>query len=253
MESARQRLYRTEGVVIRRIDVGEADKIITLYTPHRGKVRAIAKGVRRPESHIGGNVELFVRANVLIAKGRNLDIITQAETIDAFKELRLDLTCMQATFYLGELLDGLTDEGLPNEAVYTLLLECLYALDAGADPEAVARYYEYRLLAVMGYLLELGECVHCRQPLEPVANLLSIESGGVLCPTCRSADHSALALSVNALKVLRLIARAPLASLLRVRLSAELRAELERIGHASVRPRLERTPHTWSLLTTSQP
>lgn len=248
MDSPRQRLYRTEGIIIRRVDLSEADRIITLYTPHRGKVRAIAKGVRRPESHLGGNVELFVRANVLIARGRNLDIITQAETVDAFKELRSDLTRMQGAFYLGELLERLTDEDLANEAAYTLLVECLTALASGADHELVARYYEHRLLGYLGYLLELAECVNCRRPLQPVTNLFSASSGGVLCPDCRSADSAAPALSVNALKVLRLIAREPLPALLRVRLARPLRAELEAIGHASVRQRLEREPFTWGLL-----
>lgn len=248
MESPRQRLYRTEIVVIKRIDVGEADKILTLYTPHRGKVRAIAKGVRRTESHLAGNVELFVRANALIARGRNLDIVTQAETLDAYKGMRTDLERMQTSFYLGELLDGLTEEGLPNEAAYALLVECLTALAAGADPDSIARYYEQRLLDVMGYRLELGHCLNCRKPLEPAVNRFSAAVGGVLCPDCQATDPAAQTLSVNALKVLRLIAREPLLALLRLRLSPALRTELEAIGHASVRQHLEREPHTWNLL-----
>ena len=248
MDSARQRLYRTEGIVIGRLDLGEADRILTLYTPHRGKLRAIAKGVRRPESHLGGNVELFVRANVLVARGRNLDIITQAETTNAFKGLREDLGRMQGAFYVGELLNELTVEGLANEGVYTLLVECLTGIAAGADPDTVSRYYECRLLALMGYRLELNQCLQCQRPLEPVVNLFSSQAGGVLCPDCQAADPTAQPLSVNALKVLRLIAREPLVALLRVRLSASLRTELETIGHASVRQHLEREPHSWRLL-----
>ena len=251
-EHPRQRLYRTEIIVIKRIDVGEADKILTLYTPHRGKVRAIAKGVRRPESHLAGNVELFVRANALLARGRNLDIVTQAETLDAYKGMRTELVRMETAFYLGELLDGLTEEGLPNEAAYALLTECLTALAAGADPEHIARYYECRLLTCMGYRLELSECVNCRRPLEPVTNRFSAAAGGVLCPDCQTADPAAQSLSVNALKVFRLIAREPLTALLRVRLSPELRAELEAVGHATVRQHLEREPHTWHLLATAR-
>lgn len=249
MDSARQRLYRTEGIIIRRVDLGEADRITTVYTPHRGKLRAIAKGVRRPESHLGGNIELFVRANLLVARGRNLDIITQAEMVEPFKGLRDDLARMHAAFYLGELLDALTDEDLPNEAAYTLLSECLRALAGAADPDATARYYEYRLLALLGYRLELAVCVECRRPLGPVENnAFSVRSGGILCPDCRAADPPAPAISVGALKVLRLIAREPLASLLRVRLPDPTRAELERLGHLHVREHLEREPHTWNLM-----
>jgi DNA repair protein RecO (recombination protein O) len=248
MDSARQRLYRAEGVVIRRMDLGEADRIVTLFTLQQGKLRAVAKGVRRPESHLGGNLELFVRANVLLARGRNLDIITQAEMIDAYKGLREDLACIQGAFYLGELLDGLAAEGLANQPAYHLLLEALAALASGVSPEVVARYYEFRLLALMGYRLEVSRCVLCRRPLEPVDARLSLEGGGVVCGDCQATDPAALPLSLNALKILRLIEREPLATLTRYRLPASLRAELEALGHAAVRLRLEHEPRTWTFL-----
>jgi DNA repair protein RecO (recombination protein O) len=251
MEHHRERLYRTDCIIIRRIDLGEADRVLTLYTPRRGKLRAIAKGVRRPESHLGGNLELFVQANVLLAKGRDLDIVTQAEMLDAFKGMRSDLVRLQAAFYFGELLDGLAAEELPNEPAYALLRDCLAALAAGADPAALARFYEFRLLGLMGYRLEVGQCLQCRRPLEPVVNALSIAGGGVLCPACQATDPAARPLSVNALKVLRLIIREPLAALLRYRLPAALQAELEAIGHAWVREPLEREPRSWAAFTTT--
>ena len=248
MDSPRQRLYRTEAIVIGRIDLGEADRVLTIFTPGRGKLRAVAKGVRRTESHLGGNLELYVRSNLLLARGRNLDIITQAETLDAYKGLREDLVTIETAFYLGELLDGLTPEELPHEAAYDLLRRMLEALAAGAPPDLLARYYEFRLLAMMGYRLEVGDCVQCRRPLEPVESRLSIALGGALCPACETADPTAPVLSLAALKALRLIAREPLATLLRYRLGPPLRAELRAIGHAWVREHLEREPRTWALL-----
>jgi DNA repair protein RecO (recombination protein O) len=247
-EHPRERLYRTECIIIRRVDLGEADKILSLFTPRRGKLRAIAKGIRRPESHLGGNLELFVRANVLLARGRDLDIVTQAEMVDAFKGMRDDLTRMQCAFYFGELLDGLAAEAMANEPAYALLRDCLAALGDGADPATLARFYEFRLLSLMGYRLEVGQCLSCRRPLQPVDNVVSVEAGGVLCPDCRAADPTARPLGLNTLKVLRLMAREPLAALLRYRLPAGVQAELESIGHASVREHLEREPRTWALL-----
>src|SRR6478735_605163 len=83
-----ERVYRTEGIVLRRQDFGEADRIITLYSPTHGKIRAIGKGVRRTKSRVGGHVELFTHVNVLVAQGRNLDIITQAEARGTFAAIR---------------------------------------------------------------------------------------------------------------------------------------------------------------------
>ena len=251
MDSARQRLYRVEGIVIRRLDLGEADKILTLYTPQRGKLRVIAKGVRRPESHLGGNVELFMRTQALIARGRNLDIITQAETVDAYKGLRVEHTDpvrLHTAFYLCELIDALTVEDMPNEASYTLLHESLSALAGDSEADLVARYFEFRLLTLSGYRLEVARCVHCRTPLQPVASHLSLDQGGVLCPDCTPTDPQARPLSVNALKVLRLMAREPLMGLLRFALSNSLRAELQAIGYASIRQQVDHEPRSWVLL-----
>jgi DNA repair protein RecO (recombination protein O) len=101
----RERLYRTEAIVIKRSDFFEADRLLTLYTPKLGKIRAIAKGVRKPTSRKSGHVELFTHSQLLIAKGRNLDIVTQAETVHAFRSLREDLLRTTYAFYGAELLD----------------------------------------------------------------------------------------------------------------------------------------------------
>lgn len=250
-ERLRDRLYRTEAIVIRRIDLGEADKILTLFTPRRGKLRVIAKGIRRPESHLGGNLELFVQATVLLARGRDLDIVTQAEIVEPFKGLRTGLARIQASFYLGELLDGLAADSVPNEPCFALMHDCLAALAAGASPATVARYYEFRLLQQMGFGLEVTRCVACRRPLEPVDNTISFASGGVLCPDCHGADPTARPISVNTLKLLRLIRQRPLSVVLTVRIPPAIAAELETIARAWVREHLEYEPRSWALFAAS--
>jgi DNA repair protein RecO (recombination protein O) len=84
-------VYRTEGIVLKGYDFGEADRILTLYTPQLGKLRAVAKGMRRTKSRMGGHLDLFTRSNLLVARGRQLDIVTQAETIESFASMRTDL------------------------------------------------------------------------------------------------------------------------------------------------------------------
>ena len=172
-----ERVYRTEVVVLRRVDLGEADRILTLYTPQYGKLRAVAKGVRRPVSKLGGHLELFTRARVMLARGRNLDVLTAAETTDPFRGLRDEgpeaLERIGVAYYLAELLDRFAEEGIENRAIWDLLVGALRDLSDGVPPELVARGYELHLLILSGYRPELERCVSCDQPLRPETNAYS--------------------------------------------------------------------------------
>src|SRR4030043_638769 len=119
------RVYQTEALIIKRIDLGEADRILTLYTPELGKLKAVAKGTRRPQSKLGGHVELLTHSLLLLAKGRNLDIITQAQTINSFLPLRDDLKRMSCGLYISELVDYFTEEDIENLKLFHLLLDTL--------------------------------------------------------------------------------------------------------------------------------
>ena len=116
----RERLYRVQAIVLKRTDYGEADRLLTLFTPDLGKMRAIAKGVRKPSSRKSGHVELFTHSALLLAKGRHLDIVTQADTIDAFMPLRENLERVGYAYYLAELVDRFSEEGTENRALFDL-------------------------------------------------------------------------------------------------------------------------------------
>src|SRR4030042_5962817 len=155
---ARERTYQTEAVILRRRNWGEADRILTLFTPQRGKVRVRAAGVRKPGSRKAGHRELFHRANLFLAKGRDFDIITQAETIEAFAHLREDLVCSAAASYAVELLDRLSPEESENAAAYRLVVRPPGALSGAGDPGLVLRCYDMKLLECTGYRPELMLC-----------------------------------------------------------------------------------------------
>ena len=121
----RERLYRAEAIVLRRMNLGEADRLLTLYTPEWGKIRVLAKGVRKPTSRKAGHLELFTHSRLLIAKGRSLDIVTQAETITPFLLLRKDLIRTSYAYYVAELVDRFLEEGEESPALFRLLLESL--------------------------------------------------------------------------------------------------------------------------------
>jgi DNA repair protein RecO (recombination protein O) len=240
MSEARQRLYRTEGIIIRRIDIGETDRILTLYTPGLGKLRAVAKGVRRPGSRLAGHVELLSHSAFLIARGRNLDIITQAQTQHAFTHLRQDLDRIGWGCYMSELLDRLTAERAENYPAFQLLLEALELLDQGRDAELIVRSFELHLLGYLGYRPQLFHCVSCDKDLEPRDHTFSPVLGGVLCPRCRGEDRRAIPLPLAALKVLRYLQRNGLGEADRLQLQDGRREEIEVLLHNYIRTILER-------------
>ena len=227
----RERLYRTEAIVLKRSDFFEADRLLTLYTPKLGKIRAIAKGARKPTSRKGGHVELFTHSQLLIAKGRNLDIVTQAETIHPFLPLREDLLRITYAYYTAELLDRFTEEGVEDRPLFELLLNALGWIGEASDLNLVMRFFELRLLGHTGYRPQLFHCVRCGTRIEPVANFFSPEDGGVLCPKCGEAEPRARPISLNALKALRFLQTRDYALCQRLKIGEKLHGELEKIMH----------------------
>jgi DNA repair protein RecO (recombination protein O) len=241
-------VYRTDALVLRRQDFGEADRILTFYSPWRGKFRAIAKGVRRPKSRLGGHVELFTHVNVLVAQGRNLDIVTQAEIVRPFGRIRDDLWKTSYACYVAELVDRFTEEHLENKPVFELLLQALTYLDetepgaadappstgqirepgeAGSTAETAMRSFELRLLGHLGYEPELFQCVQCHERLAEGENRFSPSGGGAVCAACAPTHPGARVLSVNAVKAMRMMSREPFGIFRRLRLTPDQALEVE--------------------------
>lgn len=205
---ARQRLYRTPSIVLKRTDLGEADRILTLYTRDQGKLRAVAKGVRRTTSRSAGHLEPFTLSDVLFATGRELDVVSQADTLESFRAVREDLRLATYAYYLAEVLDLLTEERMENRAAFDALVSSLRALPGADDPRLVLVSYHLQLLETLGYRPELRQCLGCRAVIEPGPNQFSALVGGVLCPTCGSREASARPVGVPALKLLRYVQQA---------------------------------------------
>jgi DNA repair protein RecO (recombination protein O) len=220
-------LSRTEAVVLRRHDLGEADRIVTLYTLHQGKVRAIAKGVRRPTSRLGGHLELFTRSHVMLARGRNLEIITQVDTIEPYMGLRADLWRAGLAYYVAELVDRMTEEHSENAALYDLLTRTLDRLASGRRPDHAMHLFEVQALGLLGFRPEFTVCVRCREPLEPIDNGFSFSAGGAVCQLCRARETGSRGLSPNALKVFRLYQNGDWATLDRLRVDVTLGEEID--------------------------
>ena len=239
---SRPRTYKTECVVIKQTPIGEADRILTLYTPDMGKVRAVAKGVRRTKSKLGGHLELLNNVSVSLSQGRNLDVLTEAEAVQSFKGFREDLRRLSMALYVAELIGGFSVEQSANYGLYQLLLDTLGWLERTRQPDLLLRYFEMQLLDHSGYRPELHRCVECRSKLEPGQHLFDCEGGGFLCPTCRVNSRQALIpASLNAMKVLRLLQRErEYARVDGLRVSPGLLHEIERLLRAYVRFLVER-------------
>lgn len=234
------RFYKTEGIVIRLVPIGEADRVVTLFTPQHGKARAVARGARRVKSRVGGHVELLARVRVLIRRGKTLDVLSQAETLDSNAALREDLWRTTCGLYIAELVDRFSREELENTGLYHLLRRCLGDLPAAPSPDLLTRYFEVRMLALTGFQPEVFRCVQCGADLTPTPQAFSPAAGGVICPACRGGEGAGLrSLSLNALKVLRLFLRSDLDAAMGVRVQEDLAVELEHVLRQYIRHVLE--------------
>ncbi|MCZ7670242.1 MAG: DNA repair protein RecO [Chloroflexi bacterium] len=237
---SRERTHRTEAIVLKRSNFGEADRLLTLFSLEFGKIKAVAKGARKPQSRKTGHVELFMRSRYLLAEGRDLYIITQAEMIEAYPALRDDLVRTTYGSYLVELLDRFTVEEDVNQDIYRLLAAALGWLSETADVRLAARAYELRLLGLTGFQPQLFHCVSCGEAIEEQDQFFSVELGGLLCPTCRQADRSAKPISAVAVKVLRYLQTRPWDTVKSLQLKRPLHVELEAILYHYLTHILER-------------
>lgn len=235
-----EHVYRTEGIVLRRHDLGETDRILTLYTRDRGKIRAVAKGVRKPSNKKAGHVELFVRADMLLAEGRTLDVLTQVEMLDAYTPLRHDLMRASYAAHIVELVDSFTEDADESRPIYGLLRDGLTWIALTDDLQRTARFFELRMLDLGGYRPELFRCVVCERAIEAVDQFYSTSEGGVVCPDCAPHTPRLRPLSIRALKVLRYMQKNTINVVEQVKISPPIQAETERLLYDVLTYHLER-------------
>ena len=192
-------LYRDHGIVLRTYKLGEADRIVVFCTRGHGKVRAVAKGVRKTRSRFGGRLEPTSHVQLQLHRGRSeLDIVTQTESVDQFRTVREDLDRLGKAMAMLEAVDQVGVDREPDGALYRMLLGGLRALDAGDSPLVVPAFY-LKLLAHDGVGPEVGGCASCGETDDLV--FFDYGSGGVLCRSCRRGSP----LSPDALDLMRMV------------------------------------------------
>jgi len=230
---------------MRHADWGEADRLLTLYSRERGKVRAVAKGVRKIRSRKAGHLEPFTHITLQLAKGHDLLIVTQVETVEPYLPLREDLVRTGTAAYIVELLDRFTyEEEGENYPLFRLLTETLGRIASEPDPWQAIRFYEMRLLDGLGFRPQLFECANCGTPIEAQDQFFAPSRGGVLCPRCGVGLPGAWPVSVETLKYLRHFQRSSYAEARRAHPAEEVRKQIETLMQGYLTYLLERGLNT---------
>ena len=178
-------LYHEQGIILRTMRLGEADRIVTVFTQGSGKVRAVAKGVRKTKSKFGGRLEPFTHVDLLLYRGRDLDIVTQCETLTSFRGIREDYLRFAAGEAILEATDRVAEDRERNVRQFMLLLGALRALAGGDEPASVVDAFLLRTASLAGFRPHLRACASCGRP--GPHERFSVAQGGLVCDTCRTA------------------------------------------------------------------
>jgi DNA repair protein RecO (recombination protein O) len=233
--------YQADAIVLRRLDYGEADRILTLLTREHGKLSAIAKGSRRAKARAANGLDLFARSRMMLAKGHNLDVVAQAERRGDVRNISGDLHRTAYACLVAEVADKVLEERHPVDDVFELVVGTIERLNTPErSPRAESAWFVMRILDLLGYQPQLFDCAGCNQPLPEAAAWFSPLLGGVLCQRCGAHDQAGSPVSVNSLKVLRLMAAGDGALYDRLRLSPELLHQIEAALEAQLEYHLDR-------------
>lgn len=171
-----------QGIVLRSYPFGEADRVVVILSPNRGKLRTVAKGVRKTKSRFGGRLEPFTHVDLVLYEGRNLDTITQVSVLEAFPHLRTDLDAVIAAGTMVESADAVAQEDEASVRLFLLLQRGLKALEAGHRGHDLITSYLLKLADVVGLAPALSRCASCGR--SEALNRFSFGGGGVLCDRC---------------------------------------------------------------------
>tara|TARA_Y100000590_G_scaffold457152_1_gene609149 strand:- start:2646 stop:3416 length:771 start_codon:yes stop_codon:yes gene_type:complete len=216
--------YRTKSVVLRRRDLGEADRIITLFTREHGKRSAVARGVRKPGSRLAGHVELFTVIDAYLIVGSNLDVLTQASSINIFPKLAEDLRHFAQASWASEIIDKLIPDSHPDSFLFDLLVKFLELATNSGD---IIHLHHFELLALQksGYQPQLDACAVCGEHLDPSSIRFSAHNGGTMCPSCPS-NLQTHKLSTASVKTMRWLLAHPLGQASILKINNQLIGEL---------------------------
>lgn len=230
------------GIVIKEVNIGEADKLITLITKHHGKIQAFAKGSKRPRSKLTAGTQLLSFGNYLLFKGKTSYSVNNCELLDSFYEIRNDVVKLTYVAHMIDILSDAIQENQPARKILKLFLNTLHILARkNRDPRLIKGIFEIRILSLLGFAPFVDGCIICN---EKVADnlLFSFKSCGFICKndSCITNDKYAIKVHSGTARAIHHIVTAPMKELFSFEISAEVLQELEKISKKYLRERMEK-------------
>lgn len=209
---------QTTGIVIRKSNLGEADRLLTILTPTHGKLRALAKGVRKPKARLSAWLDMFRYNNFSLASGRSFFIVTGAQTHSVAVADGMDWDRLTVAYYMCELVDKLVDDNQVLSGIFELTQESLAGLSAGVDEELVRASFELKLMDLLGTHPQLQSCAVSGEKLNESAGIyFSLRLGGTVSGKLALEDDFAREVDANTVKLMRLLATHPLSAVAQVK------------------------------------
>ena len=231
---------KTKGIILKEVNVGEADKILTIFSKNKGKISGAAKGARRPKSRLIAGAQLFCYSEFVLFKGKDMYSISSCDVIEPFYEIRNDLIKLTYAAHINEIVMDNVQEEQPSSRVLQLFLNSLYMLaKTDKSPQLITRIFEIRLMAILGYAPSVMGCLKCSR--EDFKDLyFSFRHCGFLCKHCLEHDKYALKLSEGAARAINYIVYSKIKNIFNFEVSENILLELEKVSKRYMKDRLEK-------------
>lgn len=239
--------FKTQGIVIKRMNYGEADRILTILTERFGKVKAIAKGVRKTKSRLAGSLEPFMLLDLQLYEGKTFYIVTGSIIEKEFVEIHNNLQKTSQAFYVGEIIDKIILEGQKVNMTFEIFTEALEEIEQSGN-EFLLRIFELKIIEASGFKPELYQCIHCKEKITPVDNFWDSVEGGLICRSCQQKFLHGKKISDDLIKILRLIDNRQYQILNKIKPKKELEKEAETVLSEYIKSILERDLKSKSFL-----
>ncbi len=231
---------KTGGIVIREVNTGEADKIVTILTKNLGKISAYAKSAKRPRSKFVAGTQFLCYSNLVLFKGRDLYSLNSCDVVEPFYEIRNDVVRLTYSAYITDIVNDLIQEEQPAAKSLQLLLNTFYMLSkTDKSPELITRIFELRFLSILGYAPGVRACTNCGNE-ETNEIYFSFKRCGLLCGQCLNDDPYAKRISQGTAKALKYIVYSGIKELFRFDVSQDVLYELGKISQRYLKDRLDK-------------